>query len=75
MWQTRTLATFIAATVPVEKDGDVSPLLDAAKAIGEPAEDRHMTPSDRPGSVNEPAAGSYERFMSTFGSPARWAGR
>jgi hypothetical protein len=65
------LATFIAATVPVEKAGDVSPLLEAAKQIGEKDDDKTAA-DNTPG---ENGVGSYERFMSSFGSPARWAGR
>jgi hypothetical protein len=74
-WQTKVLATFVAATVPVESAGDVSPLLEAAKTIGDPPTDEDdETTAAKPG-VNEPVVGSYERFMSTFGTPQRWAGR
>lgn len=74
-WQTKVLATFVAATVPVEKAGDVNPLLEAAKGIGEPpADEDDETTADKPG-LNEPVVGSYERFMATFGTPQRWAGR
>ena len=72
MWQTRTICTFVAATVPVENAGDESPLLDAARVIGlegtQKTEEHESTP-------NEPQPGSFERFMTSFGSPARWAGR
>lgn len=71
------LATFVAATVPVEQAGDVNPLLEAAKTIGDPpTEDQEDMPdTDKRPAVNEPVVGSYERFMSTFGTPQRWAGR
>lgn len=64
----------MAATVPVEKAGDVNPLLEQAQKIGEPPTDdeKHAAAN---GAVNEPAVGSYERFMATFGNPQRWAGR
>jgi hypothetical protein len=70
------LATFIAATVPVESEGDVNPLLEAARSIGEKT-DENTTDPDRPTPTppGENNVGSYERFMLSFGSPARWAGR
>lgn len=71
-WQTRTLAEFIALTVPVEKAGAVNPLLDYARKIGEPPSDEEKEAAKNP--VNEPQPGSYERFMHTFGNPQRWAG-
>ncbi len=62
----------MAATVPVE--GNENPLVEAAQRIGledgeEPAEQRATA------SAAEPRTGSFESFMSSFGSPARWAGR
>lgn len=64
---------FIAATVPLEKEGDVNPLLEAAKTVGDPpAKEDDAVKAAEPGDNN---IGSYERFMMTFGSPARWAGR
>jgi hypothetical protein len=71
-WETRTICTFVAATVPVEKAGDMNPLLELAQAIGEPPQPDE--PDAKP-KTTEPTAGSYERFMSTFGNPRRWAGR
>jgi len=58
----------------MEKAGDVNPLLEWAKSIGEPASDEDETAATKASST-EPRVGSYEQFMSTFGSPARWAGR
>jgi hypothetical protein len=82
-WQTKTLAVFIAATVPVEKAGDVNPLLDAAKSIGDPVEENSSTATakkntepfdpEAPPEVDNGDA-SFERFMTSFGSPKRWAG-
>lgn len=63
------MATFVAATVPVEKAGDTSPLLEAAQGIGV-APDKST--EDRPaGGASEPAVGSYESFMSSFGRSLR----
>lgn len=56
--------------MPVERAGDSSPLLEAAQAIGEPVKDSSSEPTS-----NEPAEGSFERFLNSFGNPARWAGR
>lgn len=69
-WQTRLICSFVAATVPVEKAGDVNELLENAKKIGEPDDERE---SQQQG-PKEPEIGSFERFMSVFGNPARWAG-
>jgi hypothetical protein len=72
------LATFVAATVPVESAGDVNPLIDLAQKIGEDNpdsdDDSTMAASERV-SQDENGVGSFERFMSTFGAPSRWAGR
>jgi hypothetical protein len=79
IWQTRTLATFVAATVPVETKGDVSPLMDAALLIG--VNDTAVVDSEdiptqtQKVRVAEPNVGSYEAFMTSFGAPTRWAGR
>jgi hypothetical protein len=64
---------FIAATVPIEKEGDVNHLLEAAKSVGDPPgkEEQEAKPQE----LNENGIGSYERFMTSFGAPARWAGR
>lgn len=72
MWQTRTICTFVAATVPVEKAGDVNPLLEQAQQVGITADNKQAESDNKPG---EPTVGSYERFMATFGNPRRWAGR
>lgn len=69
IWQTRTLATFVAATVPVDNPGESSPLLEQAQAIGEAPSDKNDNADE--GNPN----GSFERFMGSFGTPARWAGR
>lgn len=74
IWQTRTLATFTAATVPVENAGQANPLLERALAIGQPEESTQS--AEHSAAVPaEPAQGSFERFMATFGNPKRWAGR
>ncbi len=73
-WSTRTICTFVAASVPVEKAGDVNPLLEAASKVGMDDSSDEEKQADKSPS-NEPAVGSYERFLSTFGNPARWAGR
>lgn len=64
----------MAATVPVESAGDVNPLLELAQQIGDetPDSDEEKPQPTPPGENN---VGSFERFMATFGSPARWAGR
>jgi hypothetical protein len=59
-WQTRTLASFIAATVPVEQ-GKGNPLMDAAHAVGQPHDDKGERTR-----VNEPRKGSYEALMQAF---------
>ena len=58
--------------------GHGNPLLDQALAIGEDdSDDERLTADDAqtPAPVVTPKTGSFERFMSTFGTPARWAGR
>jgi hypothetical protein len=54
-------------------------LLDEAYQIGqpvEPTEDATTTPgAPGPAAVAEPNPGSFERFMTSFGAPSRWAGR
>ena len=71
-----------AASVPVEKAGDVNPLLEAAKEIGVDGEvspgstvvaDKPFDPEDPP--IPDNNVGSFERFLGSFGSPQRWAGR
>ncbi len=73
MWQTKMICTFVAASVPVEKAGDVNPLLEAANQVGIDKSDEEK--QAEPAAQSGPQVGSYERFMSTFGNPARWAGR
>lgn len=58
----------------MEKAGDVNPLLEAANKVGLEASDEEKQ-AEQSATTGEPNVGSYERFMSTFGSPARWAGR
>jgi hypothetical protein len=60
----------VAATVPVERPGAASPLLEVAQSIGEPPGE-----DTTPAGHAEPVEGSFERFMGSFGNPARWAGR
>jgi hypothetical protein len=82
-WQARTICTFVAATVPMEKAGDVNPLLEAAQQIGmegvQNAEGDDSKPNlDTFDPENPPIpskVNSFEGFMGSFGSPARWAGR
>lgn len=62
----------MAATVPTENQEN--PLLDQAAAIGQPPSGEEKAASAQP-PATEPKVGSYERFMSSFGSPSRWAGR
>ncbi len=92
MWQTRTICTFVAATVPVETQGEVSPLLEAAQRIGDPPEDTAERPTGAAGNGQvrietddegrtreiadpDPNPGTFERFMGSFGTPQKWAGR
>lgn len=63
----------MAATVPIEKAGDVNELLESAKKIGEPPSDEEKEAAKQP--VNEPAIGSFEKFMATIGNPSKWSGR
>ncbi len=78
-WETRTICTFIAASVPVEKAGDVSPLMDAAMQIGLDGEQQTQSNNDvidfDPENPPMPAKeNSLEAFMGSFGAPHRWAG-
>jgi hypothetical protein len=74
---------FVAAAVPVEKAGDVNPLLEAAKDIGTEFGDKQQTEtavSNAPFDPENPPMpnvqnGTFERFMGSFGSPKKWAGR
>lgn len=73
-WQTRTLAQFIAATVPVEKAGDTSELLEQASLIAfdktEAAELKRLANAPPDIKPKEPRIGSYERLMSGLGGNA-----
>jgi hypothetical protein len=86
MWQTRLICTYVAATVPVEKAGDMNPLLESAKEIGltdveqNRVEQQTQIPAIETFDPEHPPIpdngnASFERFMGTFGSPGRWAGR
>lgn len=65
--------------MPVEKAGDSSPLLEQAMQVGDFAaatgDTAVLERPEKKQQVAEPRVGSYEAFMSSFGSPARWAGR
>lgn len=61
----------MAATVPVEKKGDPNLLLQQAQQIGEGVFGGN---NDEAPSASDADNGSFERFMSSFGSPQRWAG-
>lgn len=56
-------------------------LLEEAYQIGEPADPEVATstpapdPAAGPVARAEPNPGSFERFMTSFGAPSRWAGR
>ena len=82
------IATYVAATVPVEKAGDMNPLLESAKEIGLSDADIEHRDNNRqkqtvPAAPFDPehppipdnGNASFERFMGSFGSPKRWAGR
>jgi hypothetical protein len=76
LWQTRTLATYIAATVPVESKNDTNQLLEMAQRIGL-SEEQHAAltataPETKTPTSKEPTAGSFEAFMGSFGNPNRW---
>lgn len=74
LWQTRELAIFIAATVPVEKEGDANPLLDAAKRIGEGIiSDNESKDKGKDDDYDENGVkyNSYEHFMTVFGGAMR----
>lgn len=77
------MCMFIAASVPVEKAGDVNPLMEAAKEIGTDsagvtaqstvAAGVPFDPENPP--IPDNNIGSFERFLGSFGNPQRWAGR
>lgn len=66
--------------MPVENEGDVSPLLEFAQKIDQPADvdDKKQTTQEPFDPENPPMPqniGSFEGFMGSFGAPTRWAGR
>jgi hypothetical protein len=76
------ICTFVAATVPVEKAGDMNPLLEEAQKIGldgaAETEEGTAAATEAFDPENPPMpskVNSFEGFMGSFGSPARWAGR
>lgn len=71
MWQTRTLAGFIAATVPTQ-EGEDNPLLALAESIGRSGEDPVEPVATE---AAQPAPGTFEAFLGSFATPTRWAGR
>lgn len=80
-WQTRTLATYIAAGFQVAENQENEALKAASElAIDHIEESRIREESafaDRGPEIKKeegPAVGSYEMFLGTFGSPKRWAG-
>lgn len=67
LWQTKTLATYIAATVPTPEGKETTDLLDSAKSIGEgillgteSKKNEDRTPEGHP--YND-----YSRVMNVFG--------
>lgn len=69
-WSTKTLAQFIAATVPTAK-GKTNKLLKSAQGIALVSRTQDDTETEEPRSTShEPAPGSFERFMGTFGRVA-----
>jgi hypothetical protein len=76
IWQTRTLAQFIAASVPVEAEGATNELMDAARSVGRAIgkKDAAEATNELVGAASkpiEPKAGSYEAFMATFARAMR----
>ena len=61
-WQTRSLATIIAATVPMEA-GKSNPLLEVAMELSLEAD---LSEAEEPAADNRD--GSYEQLVSGFGS-------
>lgn len=57
--------------MPVE--GNENPLVDAAQRIGMDPDE--VAAEQNAAATAEPKVGSFEAFMSSFGSPGRWAGR
>lgn len=74
-WQTKTLAAFIAASVPMEKKGQKNPLLDEAMRIsltfeGDEALVKDVPPEvyvEQGSQVAQNKNGSYERLKAVFG--------
>lgn len=89
IWSTRTICTFVAATVPVEEKGAENSLLEEALKIGVAATgtEESAAPArgvkvetDEYGRSREvaeidPRETTFESFMGSFGDPRRWAGR
>ncbi len=75
--------------MPVETQGDTNPLLEEAQRIGDlpdhdsdqptpPSQTRIETDEkgrERQVADPDPNPGTFEMFMGSFGTPARWAGR
>lgn len=75
-WQTRQVATFIAAGYMTDgKKGN--PAIDAAQALAYDEieklqlEEAQIAAADAP-RITENKPGSFERFMGSMGSPAQW---
>lgn len=77
------ICVYVAATVPMASEGQVNELLESAKQIGEDVSaTEEKTTTGKPGADWSPekdngadnSVGSFERFRSSFGNPARWAG-
>lgn len=75
-WQTRTLAQFIAATIPMTKKGQKNPLADeAAKVSLNMEDDKGKSDKDVPmetyiekgSQVAQNVPGSFERLVAGFG--------
>ncbi len=74
IWQTRTLATWIAYTIPISDKADQAALVDSAQAIGLTPEQveardkrREEFAQDRTKPAEAgPSRGSYEAFMAAF---------
>ena len=67
---TRTICTFIAATVPVE-EGKPNPLIELAQKIGSEEEEEGEENDGGNDSSNQAKPGSYERLMELFGGKLR----
>lgn len=82
-WQTRTLATWIAAGFMTEEGKENPALAEAQKIAIDKIEETLIKEqnefSDRGEMIEEGddgiSVGSFEKFMGSMGSPERWAGR